>query len=334
MAREDQIKKAAEIIAYGCSDELKTALIKDFPELKESEDERIRKRLVDCLKVSLKGAEEQDAAGCSRQKDIEAYKWGIAYLEKQKEQKQINNIIAKAFENSKTDYPLEEREKASDYSERVLPTSITCGEDEDEYRLHKVIEAAYIAGQQEQKPAEWSEEDTCILEDAVTAVDLLGNDDEYSKTHPNLAKAFRVAKDWLKSLPERFNLQPKQEWNEEDKKRVVELKTFIAQCNGFNKANRKKAFEMIDALYPQPTQEWSAEDEEILDAMIDMVSNSLYEPLCPREGMLAWLKSLRPHPHWKPSEEQMEALSDAYVEASTFKKGNILESLYEDLKKL
>lgn len=38
--------------------------------------------------------------------------------------------------------------------------------------------------------------------------------------------------------------------------------------------------------------------------------------------------------HWKPSEEQMEALSDAYVEANTFKEGDILESLYNDLKKL
>lgn len=73
-------------------------------------------------------------------------------LEKQKEQKLISNIIAKSFENSKTDYSLEEREKASDYSERVLPTSIIYGEDEDEYKLHKVIEAAYIAGQKEQKP--------------------------------------------------------------------------------------------------------------------------------------------------------------------------------------
>ncbi len=37
---------------------------------------------------------------------------------------------------------------------------------------------------------------------------------------------------------------------------------------------------------------------------------------------------------WKPSEKQMEALSDAYAEASTFKMGDILESLYDDLKKL
>lgn len=37
---------------------------------------------------------------------------------------------------------------------------------------------------------------------------------------------------------------------------------------------------------------------------------------------------------WKPNEEQMKALSDAYVEASTFKIGDILESLYNDLQKL
>ena len=63
---------------------VKDAILELHPELVESNDERIRKRLIDCLKFSLKGAEEQDAAGCSRQKDIEAYKWGIAYIEKQK----------------------------------------------------------------------------------------------------------------------------------------------------------------------------------------------------------------------------------------------------------
>lgn len=42
----------------------------------------------------------------------------------------------------------------------------------------------------------------------------------------------------------------------------------------------------------QRPADWSAEDEEMLDAMIDIVSNSLYEPLCPREGMIAWLKAL------------------------------------------
>ena len=63
-----------------------------------------------------------------------------------------------------------------------------------------------------------------------------------------------------------------------------------------------------------------SEDErirkEMLDAMVDIVANSLYEPLCPRDKMLCWLKSLRPQPHWKPSEEQMEALNEAINEAA------------------
>lgn len=68
-------------------------------------------------------------------------------------------------------------------------------------------------------------------------------------------------------------------------------------------------------LQQEQPAEWSDADEEMLDAMIDIVSNSLYEPLCPREGMLAWLKSLRPRPHWKPSEVQPEVdLKNEYKE--------------------
>lgn len=50
---------------------------------------------------------------------------------------------------------------------------------------------------------------------------------------------------------------------------------------------------VITALQQETPSDWSAEDEEMLDAMVDIVANSLYEPLCPREGMLTWLKALR-----------------------------------------
>ena len=60
---------------------------KAFPELRESENERIRKELIERFNWELKGAEEQDAAGCSRQKDIAMFKRGLAWLEKQGEQK-------------------------------------------------------------------------------------------------------------------------------------------------------------------------------------------------------------------------------------------------------
>lgn len=69
---------------------------------------------------------------------------------------------------------------------------------------------------QEQNP-EWSEFDKGALNDAICATDMLGNDESFNKDNPNLAKAFRIAKDWLETLPERFSLQPKQEWSEEDK---------------------------------------------------------------------------------------------------------------------
>lgn len=49
----------------------------------------------------------------------------------------------------------------------------------------------------------------------------------------------------------------------------------------------------IVSLQQEKPSDWSAEDEEMLDAMIDIVANSLYEPLCPREGMLIWAKALR-----------------------------------------
>ena len=51
------------------------------------------------------------------------------------------------------------------------------------------------------------------------------------------------------------------EWSEKDERKIVELKTFIAKCNGFNKENRKKAFDMIDALRPQP--QWKPTEEQM-----------------------------------------------------------------------
>ena len=69
----------------------------------------------------------------------------------------------------------------------------------------------------------------------------------------------------------------------------------------------------------QKPAEWSEKDEEMLDAMIDIVSNSYYEPLCPREGMLAWLKSLpgrfnpQPKQEWSKAKEWSEA-DEVYLE--------------------
>lgn len=104
-------------------------------------------------------------------------------------------------------------------------------------------------------------------------------------------KTGEIAKDIIKLVPE---------LREDDGER-------IRRCLlDFIKNNSETPFTLYEEFTPQQyisylekqreqkPAEWSAVDEEMLDAMKDIVSNALYEPLCPREGMLAWLEALRP----------------------------------------
>jgi len=100
MTREDQIKKAAEIIAYGCSDELEAALIKDFHELKESEDERITRAINNMLPFIPDDAYANNGVT----------KEGVVrWLEKQKEQKPEDR-----FEEARKKYQVEWSEEDKD----------------------------------------------------------------------------------------------------------------------------------------------------------------------------------------------------------------------------
>lgn len=138
-----------------------------FPELRENEEERIRKGLVKLLTVAGE-AYLVESTGIKK----DSY---LAYLEKQKEQKPTNKL-ENAFKY---------------YTDRGI--SISCRD----------IKAELI----EQKPAEWSEEDRSFYDSIICEVIKEG-------MHPTPEQA-----KWFKSLPKRFNLQPKQEWSEEDKKK-------------------------------------------------------------------------------------------------------------------
>jgi GNAT superfamily N-acetyltransferase len=122
-----------------------------FPELKESEDDRIRKELIEYLthRAEVTGFIDEDK-DCKR--------W-ISYLEKQKDSKVVK------FDHDR-----------------------------------------------EQQPAEWSEEDKVMLNNIIYGVHMksikpLDEMDDRSK--------YEKYEDFLKSLPQRFNLQPKNEWSED-----------------------------------------------------------------------------------------------------------------------
>lgn len=52
MEREELIKIAEQLISNGCSEELKEALVKEYPELAKSEDEKTLDVLIANLKVA------------------------------------------------------------------------------------------------------------------------------------------------------------------------------------------------------------------------------------------------------------------------------------------
>ncbi len=134
------------------------------------------------------------------------------------------------------------------------------------------------------KPS-WDEEDDIKLKSACAFIrntSLKGNESIVNSTI-----------DWLKSLKERVQPQPKSEWSKEDENRFNNL-IFLVEC--------------------------SDENEPTKNGFIDFINR---------------LKSLRPQSQWKPSDEQMKALSNAGNSFRPFEEGHkVLWSLYNDLKKL
>jgi chaperonin cofactor prefoldin len=158
--------------------------------------------------------------------------------------------------------------------------------------------------EKEQKPAKWSDTDNIGWDEAFACVTRA---EKAAKNEEELQNAVTAEK-WLKEIKFKYYVHPvKPEWSEEDER-------MLSRCIKSVECSKQFA------------------DSETYKVAKDVEMN--------------WLKSLRPPQYcencklkrsvenWKPSEEQMEALSDACVEANTFKKGDILESLYNDLKKL
>jgi len=84
--------------------------------------------------------------------------------------------------------------------------------------------------------------------------------------------------------------------------------------------------------------DWSEEDERNLQGVIDEIeANKNQAPdydLATYDRFLSWLKSLKERYTWRPSDEQMEALNNVFNDINAGWDDNVIESLYNDLKKL
>ena len=94
---------------------------------------------------------------------------------------------------------------------------------------------------------------------------------------------------------------------------------------------RKECTDWLEKQKEQKPTEWSEEEKGILFECISALQNSSNWLLADK------LKSLRPQPHWKPSEEQMEYLAKA-IETLGYegycKTAMYLSEIRKELKKL
>jgi hypothetical protein len=180
----------------------------------------------------------------------------------------------------------------------------------------------------------------------------------------NIRKAIHIYFDWLDG---RKDYQPKGEYTIRDMIAWLEkqgeqkqdpcdnCKEVRLNCHNFPCVKKrafkqgKSALEVINEedvdnanKVEQNPAVWSEIDEANLEDSIYFVKEFRRSNLCDNESRLQksrtcieWLKSLRPQSTWKPSDEQMEVLLS---EVNGWKKGcskqKVLESLYNDLKKL
>ena len=204
---------------------------------------------------------------------------------------------------------------------------------------------AWREKQKEQKPAEWSEEDERkFLEIRCLIGNYRTGNDEYELYS------------WIDKIKDRVQPQPKQEWSEEDNNALVLFHELISFgyterfCDAQTAEDMRRWLnERLKSLRPQPKQEWSEEDERKRQACISTINEVIdyererwedynpgkpYRPIMKYDEQIDWLKSLRPQPHWKPSDEQMIALRSTMYDYEDVSWYNTLASLYEDLEKL
>jgi len=220
----------------------------------------------------------------------------------------------------------------------------------------------------EQKPAEWSEEDKKKLN---RIYEILGHaaDDKGFLTSKRIIgdKEAVELQDWLKDLPNRISLQPKQEWSAEDKGVIeeaaalalgwvyptvcIKLNSILSRVKSaeWSEDIIRKAIKEVGLTQHQidwfktnvfpPKQEWSEEDSRMIETIIDHLERHKHYLMNTLniESCQEWLKSLRNRYLWKPSEEQMAYLAKAIlycIPEGDDKTVSVMKELHKELNQL
>ena len=161
----------------------------------------------------------------------------------------------------------------------------------------------------EQKPAEWSDEDVYIATILEHIVGKNRPNEIFKIRNKQGVSAYKICS-WLKHLPERCNLQPKQEWSKEDEQRIAEIEFAVMQMNTKRVDTKDKCLAWLKSLRPQQKVEWSDEDTDMLNCCISSIEEAKENRYAYKETdgdtsydrEIDWLKSIRPQPRAKTND--------------------------------
>ena len=301
-----------------------------IPELKESEDERIRKEILNVFKQL-----DECTTICGRNYDYA--KW-IAWLEKQGVQKSADKVEPKfkvgdwIVTNKNHIWYVDETPDTTSYLYRLI----------NQYGKVEVAEFEIV----DKKARLWT------IKDAKDG-DVLSFNDGHGNDCIELIKSITDKKiefwfcltngnqyEVFDGVVPYTNLASREDATPATKEQRDLLFQKIKEA-GYEWDGEKKELKKIE----QKPVEWSEEDEKERKRVVDLLEGWLYtfKETCYAEDCkcgIAWLKSLKPKSHWKPSVAQMNALQCFLEygcaapdrEASFAEKH--LEELYNDLIKL
>jgi len=309
-----------------------------FPELKESEDEKIRKRILLSLEKDLIATKN---SGCNT-KDLEEC---IAWLEKQKvtDEEIIFRPVVGTDIRIAAKQALEKigvgKKVVLAFNGAYIPVNgKTVGEIDSEYD-------AWLKKQSDtNKTINRNEFAQGVLRGA--AINLITWID-YNTAKGNMCLSNMECKviedalvngDW-----DKIYAYIKRKLEKQGEQNPVDFKAkdwYVSKVDG---KIHNMTYNPTDKVEPNPT--WSDENKKIIDGIIEYLEcfndydcgDEPYEEYYERfEKYIKFMESLKPQPQWKPSEEQMKGIDCAIktLRHQLNVEDKRLNSLYEQLKKL
>ena len=270
--------------------EVKDHLASIFPELSDSEDERIRKMLIDQMLRWKEMAEENHV-----QKDIEDSCSAIAWLEKQKEGNLVERKYIQEAYNKGLDWGLRQKEQK--------PTMIQWTGD----NLKEVIDFTGKSPKFDEWFKSWDEYE------------------EYVHSHNNILKLFCEdgshyevpVGSWIVKTPDGFNIPSQSkfvlkpaEWSEEDDEMIDRIATTLSQPPIFDNKACQKMADWVRSLRPRLNEVTPIEkDGNVVGVKIPVINKALYFDEISKEEMkwddaMAYAKNLG---------RELPSKNDAYI---------------------